>query len=499
MIDYALWEVIENGTTLPITQMVKGVMTVTPITSAEDKAQRRLEVKARSTLMMGIPNEHQLKFNSIKDAKKLLEAIEKRFGGNEDTKKTQRNLLKQQYENFTTSSSEMLDQTFDRLQKLLLRSLSPEWNAHAIVWRNKAELETMSVDDLYNNLKVYEPEVKGLSSSSSSTQNMAFVSSSNNNTSSSNEANNAAHGVTTASTRTIGFDKSKVECYNCHKRGHFARECKALRNQDNKNKEVSRRSVPMEITTSTALVSCDGLGGYDWSLESVEEKLKFYKKNKSVYVEKINGLKWDIQVGEITIRELRKKLEIVQKEKDGIQFNVDKFENASKSLNKIIECQIVDNCKKGLGYNAVPPPYTGNFIPPTPDLSFTGLDEFVNKPVIENSKAKSSEEEPKEVRKNDDALIIEEWMSDSQEENMSQTKTEKKIVKPSIAKKEFVKPKQQEKTARKMLIMFENIGQNTSVKEAPQRNWNNMMSQKLGSNFEMFNKACYVCGSFDHL
>ncbi|GJR20360.1 hypothetical protein Tco_0968887 [Tanacetum coccineum] len=159
MIDYALWEVIENGATLPKTQVVEGVITVMPITSAKDKAQRRLEVKARSTLMMGIPNEHQLKFNSIKDAKLLLEAIEKRFGGNEATKKTQKNILKQQYENFTALSSEMLDQTFDRLQKLvsqlellgeklsqedvnqkLLRSLSPEWNTHAVVWRYKADL-----------------------------------------------------------------------------------------------------------------------------------------------------------------------------------------------------------------------------------------------------------------------------------------------------------------------------------------------------------------------
>ncbi|GKA83734.1 ribonuclease H-like domain-containing protein [Tanacetum coccineum] len=567
MIDYALWEVIENGATLPKTQVVEGVTTVMPITSAEDKAQRRLEVKARSTLMMGIPNEHQLKFNSIKDAKLLLEAVEKRFGGNAATKKTQRNLLKQQYENFTAPSSEMLDQTFDRLQKLvsqlelldeklsqedvnqkLLRSLSPEWNTHAVVWRNKAELETMSMDDLYNNLKVYEPEVKGMSSSSSSTQNMAFVSYLYNNTSSSNKVVNAAHGVTTTSTQvnaaystnidnlsdvviclffasqpnspqlahedlqqihpddieemdlrwqmamltmrarrflkntrrkltvngneTIGFDKSKVECYNCHKRGHFARECKAPRNQDNKNKESSRRSVPVETSTSTALVSCNGLGGYDWSdqaeerpnyalmaylssssdsevsndlnclkscidtvkllksqndqllrdlvksslmvldyktgLESVEEKLEFYKKNESVYVENINSLKWNIQVGEITIRELRKKLEKIQKEKDNIQFNVDKFENAYKSLNKLIECEIVDNCKKGLGYekyNAVPPPYTGNFMPPTPYLSFIGLDEFVNKPVVENRK--SDEEVSKIVRKSDDSSIIE--------------------------------------------------------------------------------------------
>ncbi|GKF74667.1 hypothetical protein Tco_0220999, partial [Tanacetum coccineum] len=90
-----------------------------PITTIKEKAQRRLEVKARSTLMMGIPSEHQLKFNSIKDAKKLLEAIEKRFGRNAATKKTQRKLLKQQYENFSALSSEMLDQTFDRLQKLV--------------------------------------------------------------------------------------------------------------------------------------------------------------------------------------------------------------------------------------------------------------------------------------------------------------------------------------------------------------------------------------------
>ncbi|GKC49656.1 hypothetical protein Tco_1072401, partial [Tanacetum coccineum] len=109
----------DNGATLPKTSVVEGVEKVMPITSAEDKAQRRLEVKARSTLMMGIPNEHQLKFNSIKDTKLLLEAVEKRFGRNAATKKTHKNLLKQQYENFTTPSSEMLDQTFDRLQNLV--------------------------------------------------------------------------------------------------------------------------------------------------------------------------------------------------------------------------------------------------------------------------------------------------------------------------------------------------------------------------------------------
>ncbi|GJZ51568.1 hypothetical protein Tco_0606083, partial [Tanacetum coccineum] len=138
-------------------------------------------------------------------------------------------------------------------------------------------------------------------------------------------------------------------------------------------------------------------------------------------------------------------------------------------------------------------------MPSTPDLSFTGLDEFVNKLVVENCKDMPSEEEPKVVRKNDDAPIIEEWVSDDEEEDVSQPKIEKKIVRPSIVKKEFVKSKQQEKTARKTVKQVEQHRQNTHSPRGNQRNWNNMMSQKLGSNFEMFNKACYVCGSFDHL
>nr|GEV13292.1 hypothetical protein [Tanacetum cinerariifolium] len=144
--------------------------------------------------------------------------------------------------------------------------------------------------------------------------------------------------------------------------------------------------------------------GYKMGLESVEEKLEFYKANKSTYLEDIKGLKFEIRIGEITIKKLRKKLEIAQKEKYGIQLNVDKFEHASKSLNKLIKCQIVDNCKKELGYenyNAVPPPYIGNFMPPTPDLSFISLDEFVNKLVVENYKAKSSEEKPKQIQVSD--------------------------------------------------------------------------------------------------
>ncbi|GKC25304.1 hypothetical protein Tco_1027454 [Tanacetum coccineum] len=227
MVDYSLWEVIENGNAPPITKLVEGVETIIAPATAEEKAQRMLELKARSTLLMGIPNEHQLKFNSIKDAKSLLQAIEIRFGGNAATKKTQRNLLKHQYENFTASSSEELDQTFDRLQKLIsqleihgetisqedvnqkfLRSLSPEWNTHTIVWRNKPEIDTLSLDYLYNNLKIYEPEVKGTSSSRTNTQNVAFVSS--NSTISTNGAVTNALSATTASTQATAVNSTTI-------------------------------------------------------------------------------------------------------------------------------------------------------------------------------------------------------------------------------------------------------------------------------------------------
>ncbi|GKE98306.1 ribonuclease H-like domain-containing protein, partial [Tanacetum coccineum] len=392
---------------------------------------------------------------------------------------------------------------------------------------------------------------------------LAFVSS--NNTSSTNRAVNNAHGVTTASTqatavnstsidnlsgaviylrwqmamltmrarrflkntrrkltvngnKTIGFDKSKLECFNCHKRGYFARECRASRNQENRNRENTRRVVPVEITTSNALISCDGLGDYDWSdqveegptnfalmaysstssnsevstdsnysssclenvkilkeqneqllkdlrickinvityktgLEFVEVRLLVYKKNDSIYEEDIKHLKREIYLKEVAITELRRKLELAQKQKDEIQLTLEKLENLSKSLSKLIDCQIVNKCKTSLRYNVVPPPYTRNFMPPKSDLSLFGLEEFVNepivseptvkKPVIKTSEAKASADKPKAVKKNNGAPIIEDWVSDIEEEDVPQAKKEKKTVKSSFAKIEFVKSKEQ--------------------------------------------------------
>nr|GEV56763.1 hypothetical protein [Tanacetum cinerariifolium] len=440
--------------------------------------------------------------------------------------------------------------------------------------RNKADLDTMSMDDVYNNLNMYEQEVKRMSSSCSSTQNMDFVSSLNNNTSSIYRAVNTAqavntdNGVFTASTQVNAAYSTNIDNLS------DAIICSLFTSQPNspqlvneeleeihigdmeemdlrwqmamfimrarkflkktgsnftingnetidfdKSKESLRRSVPVETYASTSLMSCDGLGGYDWidqseegpnyalmafsssssnskvsndstfsksCLETVkllksqnEQLLKDLNKSELMVLEDIKVLKVEIQMKEIAIRELRKKLEIAQKEKDGIQLNVEKFKHASKSLNKLIDCQIVENCKKNLGYenyNAVPPPYTGNFIPPTPDLSFTGLNEFVNKPVVENYKAKSSEEEANAVKKSDDAPTIKEWVSDNEKEDVSQPKIKKKIVRPSIAKIEFVKSKLQKKTTRKTIKQVEQHRKNTHSPRGNQRNWNNIMS-----------------------
>ncbi|GJU23627.1 hypothetical protein Tco_1156969 [Tanacetum coccineum] len=179
--NYALWEVIVNGDApVVVSASTEGPI---PPKTVEQKIPRKNELKAKSTLLLAILDEHLLKFHGIKDAKSLWEAIKTRFGGNKESKKMQKTILKQQYENFTASISEGLDKIYDRFQKLinqleihdevisqedanlkLLRSLLLAWNNIALTMRNKPDLDTMSMDDLYNNLKVYEAEIKSQSS-----------------------------------------------------------------------------------------------------------------------------------------------------------------------------------------------------------------------------------------------------------------------------------------------------------------------------------------------
>ncbi|KAL6562888.1 hypothetical protein OROHE_005475 [Orobanche hederae] len=201
MMDYALWEVIESGNSWVSQPSEKvnddgtksKIMTV-PVTS-DEKLKMKNDNKARSVLLMALPYEHQITFDQYADAKSMFIAIKARFGGNAATRRTQKTLLKQNYENFTASSSESLDSVFNRLQKPVsqlavlgvptstedlnlkfLGCLPAEWEMHVVVWMDKPEIYSMSFDELYKNFKIVELSVKKKARIVSDSANLAFVS-----------------------------------------------------------------------------------------------------------------------------------------------------------------------------------------------------------------------------------------------------------------------------------------------------------------------------------
>ncbi|GJW20504.1 hypothetical protein Tco_0031126 [Tanacetum coccineum] len=318
----------ENGNAPLITKVIEGVETTIAPTTTEEKAQKRLELKARSTLLMGISNEHQLKFNFIKDAKSLLQAVEKRFGGNDATKKTQRNLLKKQSENFTASSSEVLDKTFDMLQKLIRQS---EIHGESISQEDVNQPNSSQLDN--EDLQQINPD-----------------------------------------------DLEEMD----------------LRWQMAMLTMRARRFLKNTRRKLTVNGNGEPLGLISLRLELPDARLLVYKKNESVYKEDIKVFKCEIRSRDIAITELRRKVSC-----------------CSTSYTETL-------CSK-------------------PDLSFSSLEEFtskpiVNKPVVENSEAKASE-----------------------------AKIEKKIFKPSFVKIDFVKAKQTNKIDRKLLSKLSIIDKNVNT------------------------------------
>nr|GEW38935.1 uncharacterized mitochondrial protein AtMg00810-like [Tanacetum cinerariifolium] len=467
MTDYSLWEVIINGDSPTPIVVVEGAVQPATILSTDLKLSRRNELKASGTLLMALPDKHQLKFNSHEDANTLMEAIEKRL----------QKLVSQLEIHGVSLSQEDVNLKF-------LRSLPSEWKTHTLIWRNKANLEEHSLDDLFNSLKIYETEVRNSSSPSNPTQNLAFVSSSN--TDSTTDSVSAATSVSAVCAQLHVSSHPNIDSLsNAVIFSFFASQYTSpqLDNEDLKQIDVDdvddlkemdlrwspkdtrrtgaaepqRRHVSVETSTSNALVSqCNVIGSYDWSyqaekepanfafmaisssssasnnevkscskaclkvynelhsqydkliveyhkyqidillyqagLESVEARLAVYKQNESILQENINMLKNEVEARDNVLITLKQKLNQAEKERDDLKLKFDKFQTSSKSLTELLAIQT--NNKHGLGYysesdsdslspsshsdrnqsssgyNVVPPPITGNFMPPKPDLVF---------------------------------------------------------------------------------------------------------------------------------
>nr|GEW49201.1 hypothetical protein [Tanacetum cinerariifolium] len=359
MTDYSLWEVILNGDSPSPTRIVDGVVQIIALTTAEQRLAKKNELKARETLLMAYPDKHQLKFNIHKDDKSFMEAIEKRFGGNKETKKG-----------------------------------------------NKAILEEQSLDDLFNNLKIYKAKVKGSSSSSQNTQNIAFVSS--NNSDITNESVSVVPSVSAASSKATVYSLANIDSLSDAVIYSFfasqsnspqlddedmkqidpddleemdlkwqmtmltmraRRECRSPR--DNGNTKATRRPVPTEVSTTNALVSqYDAVGGYDWSFQADEEPTNYAL-----------------------------------------------MAYASSGSSR---------------YHVVPPPYTRNFMPPKPNLVFNDAlnasETVAHVFNVESSTNKPSKDMLKILRS--DAPIIKDWISDSEDE--TENESVPKQIKPSF-------------------------------------------------------------------
>nr|GEU53290.1 putative ribonuclease H-like domain-containing protein [Tanacetum cinerariifolium] len=505
---------------------------VLPPKTAEEVVVRERERKARTTLLMTLPEDHLQKFHKMADAKEIWEAIKSIFG------------LHKGYDRFQTLLSQLeihgASVSHEDANQKFLRSLPSSWSQLALIMRTKPGLDTLSFDYLYNNLRVFERDVKGtIASSSSNTQNVAFMSADN--TSRTNDINDddleemdlkwqvamismrikkfhkrTGRKLQFDTTDTVGFDKTKVECFNCHKIGHFARDCRAK-----ESKTVEEEMV----------------GTMETKLETMVEDLNIRMIQK------------------LWLSLMERLLTEALKEKEDLKTKVENWQNSSKNLNRLLNTQMSANNIFGLGYgdyrygsilsyenevlqsvfmnkendlentpvndryaegmHTVPPSMTGNYMPSGPDVEIdyskftyglkqTSAVELDSKPVeYASSDSDSSVEttasmsalvdnaqkivcEPKVWT---DAPIIEEYESDSDDYSVSNV--QENIEKPSFACTDSVK---HVKSLRK------NVKETGTPNHYPKIEKKDRHSHtRKGLGYAFTRKSCFVCGSFSRL
>ncbi|GJX56590.1 putative ribonuclease H-like domain-containing protein [Tanacetum coccineum] len=430
--DYALWEVIENGNSwvpIPVTAPESGPSTALKMTvpsTAEEKICKKNDVKARSLLLMALPNEHQLTFNQYVDAQSMFAAIKARFGGNEATRKTQKALLKQQYENFNASSSESLDSIFNRLQKLVsrlailgvvtppedlnvkfLRSLPSEWDTHVKV---KKSVGTNNDD---KNLAF-------LTTSGASSTNTANPEVSTGNT----KVNTASTEISTAS-----FSDATVYAFlSTQPQGSqlVHEDLEQLHDDDLEEMDLKWNMAYLSMRQKNVSMPLK------W--DNLPENAEHQRSKGQQKLESSDMAKEEIQANMALMAFSDSEV----REKEGLSLRIAKVCKNIKDLDQLLASQITDKSKKGLEEFK------------QPEVNEYGSRDSSVKPTTGCDK---EEEEPKKARENTDAPIIEDWVSDDEDDVESIPKVKKKTVIPTATKKEFVKP---EKPVRRS-VSFDHI------------------------------------------
>nr|GEY75080.1 hypothetical protein [Tanacetum cinerariifolium] len=354
--------------------------------TTENIQKKRNDVKARATLLLALPREHQLRFSKYKTAQELWAAILKTFGGNEATRKTKKNKLKQQYRNFKVEGKETLEKTFNRLQAINMALLSMRADRYWKKTRKKISFQGTDV---------------------------------------------------------AGFDKLKVECFNCHKMGHFARECRAPRSQDRGRRENFKQGSKVEESAPKALMVIDRVG-WEWSYMANEEEDHALVADQEAPTEFALMAKSSSDT------------KMLKKEKEGLDSKLIGFQSASKDLDTLLGSQRSDKNKEGLGYIVVPPPPAQVYSPPKKDMSWTGLPEFADDTITDYSRPSPNKESKLNDLQNNSSYVSENEESTSSILSKPEIKFVKAADSPTLIKTS------KDETVRKPSVKYTEMYRKTS-------------------------------------
>nr|GEU75110.1 ribonuclease H-like domain-containing protein [Tanacetum cinerariifolium] len=464
-------------------------------TSVEEKLDRRNEMKARGTLLMALPNKYQLKFHSYQDAKLLIESIEK-ISSSTNEADTIASGVSTAHTQGTTVNFTSVDNLSDAV---ICSFLASQLNSPQLAKEDLEQIDPNDLEEIDLHWKMVMLTIRARRFMKR-TENALIAQDGIGGYDWSYQAGeeipiNYAFMVLTSS-KSSSSSESKVD--SCSK------SCM---------KAYGNLKEQYDSLTSNYKKSQYNLLSYKAGLQSVEERLVHYKKNEVVLTDKINVLNLDVKLRAKVLADYTKNLEQAEKERGELKLTLEKLQNSFKALNNLLDSQVSDKSKAGLGYkeitpdsfvnsskilakqenipdkeyHAVPPPLIGNCMPLKHDLrlidehfesvsvdvisNITHSDVKTVKTIDVNHKGMFSTEEPNPVMNNNfSPPIIEDWHSDDESEEEISPTIEVKTVKPTIGR-------------LNMLSLFEHLQYVCDKKDIiPMRNNLNRVNKKNFAN-----------------